>query len=101
MLTNKTILTVMEKETGKAEKIFSEIGKKIDEIIENTKENRQEIKQDLKEKFEDLKKSKEKLEEEFKTFTSDKDGKWTEVKIHLEKALDEVKNAIDSVFKKK
>lgn len=91
----------MEKKYGKAEKIFSEIGRKIDEILENTKENREEIKQDLKDKFEDLKKSKEKLEAEFKEFTSDKDGKWTEVKVHLEKAVDEVKNAMESVFRKK
>ncbi len=87
--------------SGKAEKLLSEIGKKIDEIFENSKESRAEIKKDMKEKIEELKKGKEKLEKEFVEFTSNNDGKWTDVKDHLEKALNEVKNAMDAIFKRK
>ncbi|HYG38157.1 MAG TPA: hypothetical protein VD908_06040 [Cytophagales bacterium] len=91
----------MEKqEKGKAENLFSEIGRKIDEILENTKENREELKKDVKEKLVEVKKAKERLETEFQDFTSNRDGKWTQVKLHLDKALEEVKRALDSISKK-
>jgi hypothetical protein len=90
----------MENQSGKAEKLFSELGRKIDQILENTKDDRQEIKADIKEKIEELKKAKAKLENEFQEFTSNKDGKWTDVKNHMENAVNEIKSALDSVFRK-
>jgi hypothetical protein len=90
----------MENQSGKAERLFAELGRKIDQILENTKDDRQEIKADIKEKVEELKKAKAKLESEFQEFTSNKDGKWTDVKNHMENAVNEIKSALDSVFKK-
>lgn len=91
----------MENNSGKAEKLFSELGRKIDEILENSKESREELKKDLKVKLDEAKKAKEKLEEDFQEFASNKDGKWTIVRQHLDNALNEVKEAIDSIGKKK
>lgn len=73
-----------KQEKGKVEQLLSEIGRKIDEVFENSKENREELKKDLKEKLEEVKRTKAKVSKDFQEFTSNNDGKWTKVKEHLD-----------------
>ena len=93
----------MKKEStkGEVEKILSELGKKIDQLIEDAKGAKDTIRDDLEIRIEELKEKKSKIEEEFSAYTEKQEGKWEDVKDHLEKALTELKMAATSAFKKK
>ena len=90
-----------ENTKGQVENILAELGKKIDQLIEDAKEAKDTIRDDLEEKIEELKKKKEKIEEDFQNYQEKNEGKWDEVKDHLESALNELKLAAATAFKKK
>ena len=84
--------------SGKVEETLREIGKKIDSLIQEAKEAKDDIRDDIEKKIEELKNKKEEIEEEFKTYRQSE--KWKEAKDHLTSALSELKQALDTVFKK-
>ena len=86
---------------GQVENILAELGKKIDELIIDAKGAKDTIRDDLEVKIGELKEKKAKIEEDFKSYQSKHEGKWDDVKEHLEIALDEVKKAASAAFKKK
>ncbi|MEQ9424674.1 MAG: hypothetical protein RJQ09_09675 [Cyclobacteriaceae bacterium] len=86
---------------GQVENILTELGKKIDELIEDAKDAKDSIRDDLEVKIEKLKARKSKIESEFKNYQADKEDRWTGVREHLEKALSEIKAAASSAFKSK
>lgn len=93
----------MENEStkGQVENILAELGKKIDQLIEDAKGAKDSIRDDLEVRIDELKEKKSKIEEEFSAYQDKNEGKWEDVKGHLEKALNELKMAASSAFKKK
>lgn len=92
----------MVKDTkGQVENILAELGKKIDHLIVETKGAGKDVKKDLDIKIEDLKKKKEKIEEDFHAYKDKNGGKWTETRNHLNAAVNELRKALESAFKEK
>ena len=90
----------MAKDTkGQVENLLSELGKKIDHLIEETKGARKDVREDIEEKIKELKKKKAKIEKDFASYKDRSGDKWTDAKGHLIMALHELKKAIEAVFK--
>ncbi len=85
---------------GQVENILSELGKKIDHLIVETKGAKDEVKVEVEKKIKELKKKKEKLEADFNEYKDQNEDKWHDAKIHLGAALDELKKALGAVIKK-
>lgn len=92
----------MENENNKSsvEDILKELGRKIDILIEDAKGATEDIRGDIEEKIQELKSRKESLEGDIKNFASNNEGKWTEIKVHLNSAAEELKKAAEAAFKK-
>lgn len=88
----------VEDPKGQVEGILSELGKKIDHLIQETKGAKDDVRVEVEKKISELKKKKEKIEEDFKEY-KEKD-KWNDAKSHLSTALDELKKALGAVVKK-
>lgn len=82
------------------EDILSELGKKIDHLIEETKNAGTKVSKDTEKKIEELKKQKERLEEEIKNRTGSSSEKWVQVRDHLNEAADATRKALETLFKK-
>ena len=85
---------------GKVEEILTELGKKIDMLIGETKKAGNNVTDEAEKQIEKLKEQKEKLEEEFQGFTSSSGEKWEHAKIHLNEAATEIRRAFEAMFKK-
>ena len=83
-------------EEGKAEKVFKEFGKKLDQFFVEAKDVSTRAEADMKKKFEELKASAEKLKSE-----SQNKERWKEVEVSLKKAGEELENAVKAAFAKK
>lgn len=84
---------------GQVENILAELGKKIDQLIVETKDASVDVRDEVESKIKDLKSKKEQIESDFNEYKDKNDGKWTEAKTHLSSALTEIKKAVDTVFK--
>ena len=85
---------------GKAEKMFKELGKRIDGFMAELDDASDNLKDEFKSRFEELKKSKDSLGNEYKTFKEKNKDKWAEVESSLEKAGEELKQAFKAAFTK-
>ena len=83
-------------EEGKAEKVFKEFGKKLDQFFVEAKGAGSRAESDLKKKYDELKAAAEKLKAE----TKNKE-RWKEVEANLRKAGEELENAVKAAFRKK
>lgn len=83
-------------EEGKAEKIFKDFGKKLDQFYGEAREASIRVESDLRKKYEDLKASAEKLKNE-----AENKERWKEVEASLKKAGEELERAVKAAFKKK
>ncbi len=83
-------------EKGKAENVFKNFGKRIDEFVVELNEAGDRLQKEFKDRFEELKDSAEKLKDEAKN-----KERWKEVEVSLKKASDELGNAFKAAFKKK
>ncbi len=83
-------------EEGKSEKFFKEFGKKMDQFLFELNDAGDRAKVDFQKKFDELKKTGEKLKKEAKN-----KERWKEVETSLKKAGDELENAFKAAFKKK
>ncbi|MEM6738165.1 MAG: hypothetical protein AAF620_19065 [Bacteroidota bacterium] len=83
------------------ESILSELGKKIDQLIEETKKAGTKVSKETERKIIDLKKQKERLEEEVKERANDSGEKWTRARKHLNEAADSMRKAFEALFLKK
>ena len=86
---------------GQVEGILAELGKKIDELIVETKHASADVRDDLEKQVQSLKKKKEKIEGDFEQYKDQHEDKWQEAKTHLMQALGELKKAVEAVFKDK
>lgn len=85
---------------GKAEKMFKDIGKKIDELLKDLNTAKDEAKVEYADRIEELKRNAEKLKSEFHHFKDTHKDRWEEAESSLEKAGKELIHAFESVFKK-
>jgi len=85
---------------GKAEKMFKDLGKKIDNFMEELNGASSNLKDEFSGRFEELKKSKDSLGDEFDSFKEKNKDKWAEVETSLDKAGEELKNAFQAAFSK-
>ena len=89
----------MAKDTkGQVEEILSELGKKIDLLIQETKSAGGEVRDDIEDRIKDLKKRKSRLESDFRAYKDKNDDKWQEIKQHLVTAVHELKLAVETAF---
>ncbi|MBL7864104.1 MAG: hypothetical protein JNK10_04465 [Cyclobacteriaceae bacterium] len=84
------------KDEGKAEKIFRDFGKKLDQFYGEAREASTRVESDLRKKYEELKVSAEKLKNE-----AENKERWKEVEASLKRAGEELENALKAAFKKK
>ncbi len=87
------------KPEGKAEKMFKNIGKKIDELLGDLKEASNNAEEEYSDRIEELKRNGEKLKEEFSNFREKHQDRIDEVESSLKKAAQDLKKAFDSAFK--
>ncbi|MCW5909791.1 MAG: hypothetical protein KIT62_01895 [Cyclobacteriaceae bacterium] len=84
-----------ENDEGKAEKFFSEFGKKMDSFLAEVKDAGTRVEADMKQKYEELKAAAEKLKNE-----AENKERWKEVEAALKKAGEELNHAVKAAFKK-
>ncbi len=87
------------KPEGKAEKAFKSIGKKIDELLSDLQDAGKNAEDEYADRIEELKRSGEKLKEEFYNFKEKHQDRIDEVENNLKKAAGDLKKAFDSAFK--
>lgn len=87
-----------KKSEGNVEEILKELGKKIDQLIEDAKEVKDDVRDEVEKRIADLKERKSGLEDDFEEYKQQE--KWQDAKEHFFVALQELKKAAESVFKK-
>lgn len=80
------------------EDVLGELGKKIDELIAETKGASAKVSKEMDAQIQRLKEQKEKLEEQLKNRTANND-KWVEAREHLNEAASSVNKALSTLFK--
>jgi predicted nuclease with TOPRIM domain len=83
---------------GNAEKMFKKFGKNVDSFISELSDVKGNSNEEFKGRLEELKKSKDSLEEKFKDFKEDNKDKWEDVQTELERAGQEFKKAVNNLF---
>lgn len=81
------------------EDLLADLGRKVDELIERGKQKSGSFGKEVEERMDELRKNKEKLEQDFKAFTDNE--KWESVEKSLEKAAYEIKQALKTAFGRK
>lgn len=90
----------METKDKTVEDLFRDLGRKIDQLIERGKQSSEDAREELEKRVDEMRKNREKLENDFKSFTGDKE-KWKAVEKSLENAAKELKKAVETAFAKK
>ena len=86
------------KPEGNAEKMFKNFGKKVDSFIIELKDAKENSGEEFQQRLDELKKSKDSLEEKFNDFRENNKDKWEEVQTELERAGQEFKKAVNNLF---
>jgi vacuolar-type H+-ATPase subunit H len=84
-----------QEDPGKAEKMFTNFGKMVDQFMVELKEAGGRVNKEFEDRFEELKDSAEKLKDEAKN-----KERWKEVEDSLKRAGKELENAFKTAFKK-
>lgn len=85
-----------QEDSGKAEKMFKNFGKKVDEFMAELNDAGNRLNKEFDDRYEELKDSAEKLKKEVKN-----KERWKEVEESLKKVGDELNNAMKAAFKKR
>lgn len=88
------------KTQGSAEKMMKDLGKRIDELIEDLKVAKDKAKVEFADEIEELKRNRDVLESEIKGFREKHKDRFDEAERSLQKAGKEIKKAFDDIFKK-
>lgn len=83
---------------GQVEGVLAELGRKIDVLIEETKNSTGEVRESVEKKIQDLKKKRDKIENDLNAYKEKNEDKWDDAKGHLSTALAELKKAVESLF---
>lgn len=89
------------KSEGKAEKMFKDIGKKIDELLQDVHEAKEKAKVEYAEQIDELKRNGETLKKGIDDFRETHKDRLDEVESSLERAGRELKHAFEAAFSKK
>lgn len=87
-------------EQKNVESILSELGRKIDHLIDETKKAGAKVSEETELKIQNLKERKDKIEEDIKDKTANTGEKWIKAKSHLNEAADALRLAAEAIFKK-
>lgn len=90
-----------KKPEGKAEKMFTDIGRRIDELIRDLQGAKNQAKVDYADRIEEIKRNAETLKKEFTNFKETHKDRWEEAESNLERAGEELKKAFDALFTKR
>jgi uncharacterized coiled-coil DUF342 family protein len=82
------------------EDILSELGKRIDQLVEEARDASGRLTEETKKRIEELRERKEELENDFKEYSSGGNDRWEKAKIHLNEAADSLRKAIETFFSK-
>lgn len=85
-----------QEDSGKAENLFKNFGKKVDEFMAELNEAGNRLNKEVESRYDELKDSAEKLKKEVKN-----KERWKEVEDSLKKAGEELNRAVNSAFKKR
>ena len=85
-----------KEDSGKAEKLFKNFGKKVDQFMVELNEAGDRLSKEFEGRYEELKDSAEKLQKEAKN-----KERWKEVEQSLKKAGEELNRAVKAAFKKR
>ena len=85
-----------KEDSGKAENLFKNFGKKVDDFMVELNEAGSRLSKEFENRFEELKDSAEKLKKE-----AQNKERWKEVEDGLKKAGDELNRAMKAAFKKR
>ncbi|MGK7390969.1 MAG: hypothetical protein ACNS60_11490 [Candidatus Cyclobacteriaceae bacterium M2_1C_046] len=86
---------------GKAENKFKDLGKKIDEMMNDLAELRESMKTKYGDRWEEVNRNKNKLESELNEFRERNKDRFDEAERSMEKAGTEIKKAFEAIFAKK
>jgi adenine deaminase len=89
----------MEK-SGKAENFLKDLGKKIDELIEDSKDSSSELRKEIDERVEELQKSASHLKDEFVEFAEENKDSVDEMKDRLGEFGKDLKHSFEKLFKR-
>ena len=87
-----------EKESGKAENMFRDLGKRIDELLADLHQAKEKAKVEFDDQIEELKRNKETLKQEYDGFKERNKQQLDDIEGSLERAGKELKHAFKSVF---
>ncbi len=87
-----------EKESGKTENIFKDLGKRIDELIGDLSSAKENLKDEYSGQIEELKRNKETLQQEISGFKERNQHHFDEIESSLERAGQELKKAFTAAF---
>ena len=88
------------KPEGKAEKMFKNIGKKLDKIFEDLDEAKEHAQDEYGDRFEELKRTGEKLKSEARNFKDNHQEVFNDIEEAMDRAGKELKDIYDRAFKK-
>lgn len=86
------------KPEGQAEKLFKNLGKKVDQLIVDIKKGVEDPA--IKDRYEELKRTGEKLKSEFDDFKNEHKEVFDDIESSMEKAGNEIRNAFNKTFNK-
>jgi hypothetical protein len=87
----------MENTKGKAETFFSKAGKKIDDLLNEIRHSNISEKIELNKRLEELKRNKEKLQQDFEKFSQENQQNFKDIANSFEESFEDIKAA----FKRK
>ena len=82
------------------ESILSELGKKLDHLIDETKKAGTKVSEEMESKIQHLKTQKDKLEEEIRNRSRSSSKGWSHAKVHFNDAAGSIRKALKALFKK-
>ena len=89
------------KPEGKAEKILKSIGKNVDSLITDIKESEDYVRLNINKRVSELNKNKESLSSHFSKASETAKNQWQEAKPNLERAGQELRKAMQTLFTKR
>ena len=89
------------KPEGSAEKMFKNLGKKIDALVADLNETKKKASEEYAENIEELKRNGETLKGEFQNIKENHREQFEKVEKKIKSATDELKHAFESTFSEK
>lgn len=86
---------------GQLESVLADLGKKIDQLIAETKVATADVREEMEKKVTELHQKRNQIEDEIRAYRDKNEPKWKEAREHLNNAAGEMKKALDKLFERK